>query len=63
MGLPLLGYTVPLLVLHALEARRDDLAVVFRWPALVRYSVFVLVGYLILLFGEVSGTQFIYFQF
>ena len=63
LGLPLLGYILPLLVLHALEARRDDLAVVFRWPALVRCSVFVLLGYLVVLFGEVSGTQFIYFQF
>ena len=63
LGLPLLFYAGPLLVVHAFEAAHDDLAVVFRWPLLVRYSVYAAMFYLIVLFGDFAGTQFIYFQF
>ncbi len=62
-GLPLLFYAGPLLAVHAFEAWRDDLTVVFRWPLLLRYSVYVALVYLIVLFGDFAGTQFIYFQF
>jgi D-alanyl-lipoteichoic acid acyltransferase DltB (MBOAT superfamily) len=62
-GLPLLFYAGPLLVVHAFEAAHDDPAVVFRWPLLVRCSVYAAVIYLIVLFGDFAGAQFIYFQF
>ncbi len=62
-GLPLLFYATPLLVVHAFEAAHDDLAVVFRWPLLVRYSVYAGMIYLLVLFGDFAGAQFIYFQF
>ena len=45
------------------EAAHDDLTVVFRWPLLVRYSVYAAMLYLIVLFGDFAGAQFIYFQF
>jgi D-alanyl-lipoteichoic acid acyltransferase DltB (MBOAT superfamily) len=60
---PLLLYTVPLIVVHLLEAHWDDLLVVPRLPIGVRYSLYAATAYLILLFGNFGGTEFIYFQF
>jgi len=62
-GVPLLAYTVPLLVVQAIEARKDDLAAVLSLPAAVRYSVYAAMIYLTVLFGDFAGSQFIYFQF
>jgi alginate O-acetyltransferase complex protein AlgI len=59
----LLLYTVPLLIIHALDARADDVLVVPRMPVAVRYTVYVATMYLILLFGNFGGSEFIYFQF
>ena len=60
---PLLLFTIPLLLVHLWEAHADDLLVVPRLPVVVRYTVFVATMYLILLFGNFGGTEFIYFQF
>jgi alginate O-acetyltransferase complex protein AlgI len=61
--LPLLLYTAPLLIVHAMEARADDVLVVPRLRLPVRYAVYVATLYLILLFGNFGGSDFIYFQF
>ncbi|HEY3883708.1 MAG TPA: MBOAT family O-acyltransferase, partial [Vicinamibacterales bacterium] len=61
--IPLLVYVVPLLVVHACEARVDDTLAVPRLPVLVRYSVYAATLYLVLLFGNFGGSDFIYFQF
>jgi len=63
LGLPLLFYAGPLVAVHAFEAAHDDFAVVFRWPRIVRYNVYAALIYLIVLFGDFAGAQFIYFQF
>jgi hypothetical protein len=34
-----------------------------KLPLPVRYALFGAVGYLVLLFGDFEGAQFIYFQF
>lgn len=60
---PLLLFTVPLLIVHVCEAWADDLLVVPRLPAGIRYSVVIATMYLILLFGNFGGAEFIYFQF
>jgi len=60
---PLLMYTTPLLIVHACEALYDNLLVVPRLPAGVRYSVYAATFYLIMLFGNFGGAEFIYFQF
>lgn len=60
---PLLLYVSPLLVVHALEARFDDVLVVPGLPIGVRYSIYAATLYLILLFGNFGGADFIYFQF
>src|SRR5262245_43389383 len=60
---PLVIYTAPLLVVHACEARYDDLLIVPRLPTLVRYSVYAATLYLTILFGNFGGSEFIYFQF
>jgi alginate O-acetyltransferase complex protein AlgI len=63
MLIPLLLYTVPLLVVHVVEARADDVLVVPRLRLAVRYSIYVATLYLIFLFGNFGGSDFIYFQF
>jgi alginate O-acetyltransferase complex protein AlgI len=63
LAVPLLLYTVPLLIVHALEARADDLLVVPTLSPSLRYGVYVATLYLILLFGNFGGAEFIYFQF
>jgi D-alanyl-lipoteichoic acid acyltransferase DltB (MBOAT superfamily) len=60
---PLLLYTTPLLVIHACEAYYDDVLVVPRLHVGVRYSVYAAALYLIMLFGNFGGAEFIYFQF
>jgi alginate O-acetyltransferase complex protein AlgI len=60
---PLLLYTTPLLVVHLLEARADDVLVVPRMRVEVRYAIYVATLYLIMLFGNFGGSDFIYFQF
>jgi len=60
---PLLLYTTPLLLVHAIEARRDDLLAVPRMAIGMRYTIYAATLYLILLFGNFGGADFIYFQF
>ncbi|HYT65045.1 MAG TPA: MBOAT family protein [Vicinamibacterales bacterium] len=60
---PLLLYTTPLLAVHLREAREDDVLVVPRLRIGVRYAVYAATLYLILLFGNFGGSDFIYFQF
>jgi hypothetical protein len=60
---PLLLYVTPLLAVHALEARADDVLVVPRLMPALRYSIYAATLYLILLFGNFGGSEFIYFQF
>jgi alginate O-acetyltransferase complex protein AlgI len=60
---PLLLYTTPLLVVHLVEAHADDVLIVPRLPMGVRYTIYVATLYLILLFGNFGGSDFIYFQF
>jgi alginate O-acetyltransferase complex protein AlgI len=60
---PLLLYTTPLLLVHAVEAYYDDLLVVPRLSPGMRYSVYAATFYLTMLFGNFGGAEFIYFQF
>jgi D-alanyl-lipoteichoic acid acyltransferase DltB (MBOAT superfamily) len=60
---PLLVFTIPLVIVHLLEARADDVLAVPRLPAGLRYTIYVATLYLILLFGNFGGSDFIYFQF
>jgi len=60
---PLIAITLPLLVVHVLQARGGSESAVLSlgWP--VRYALYVAVFYLVLVFGDFQGAQFIYFQF
>ncbi|HVL67129.1 MAG TPA: MBOAT family protein [Vicinamibacterales bacterium] len=60
---PLVLYLTPLALVHALEARRDDLLIVPKLPLVVRYSLYAATFYLTMLFGNFGGSEFIYFQF
>ncbi len=59
----LVGFALPLVLLHAYEWWRDDLLAVPKLPLVPRYVVYGAVFYLILLWGQFGGSQFIYFQF
>ena len=61
--LPLLLYTLPLIAVHLREAAADDVLVVPKLRIAVRYTVYAATLYLILLFGNFGGSDFIYFQF
>jgi alginate O-acetyltransferase complex protein AlgI len=60
---PLLLHVTPFVLVHAAEARHNDLLVVPRLSPAVRYSVYAATCYLTLLFGNFGGAEFIYFQF
>ena len=60
---PLLLYTLPLLAVHLREAWSDDVLAVPRLQIGLRYAVYAATLYLILLFGNFGGSDFIYFQF
>ena len=60
---PLVLIITPLLIVHAYQARHDDELAIARSPWPARYALGGLIGYLVLLFGNFEGAQFIYFQF
>ena len=59
----LVGFALPLVLLHGYEWWKDDLLAVPKLPLVPRYAVYGAIFYLILLFGSFGGAQFIYFQF
>ena len=61
--LPLLQIVAPLMVVHIYQARRRSETAPLDLPWPVRYALFGAVFYLVLLFGDFEGAQFIYFQF
>jgi len=60
---PLLLHATPLVLVHAGEAYYNDVLAVPRLPVTVRYSIYAATWYLVLLFGNFGGAEFIYFQF
>jgi D-alanyl-lipoteichoic acid acyltransferase DltB (MBOAT superfamily) len=60
---PLVLYVTPLVLVHGVEAWKDDVLIVPKLPTLVRYSVYAATFYLTMLFGNFGGSEFIYFQF
>lgn len=60
---PMAWIIAPLLLVHAYQAwRRDELAIAsLPWP--VRYALGGAIAYLVLIFGNFEGAEFIYFQF
>jgi alginate O-acetyltransferase complex protein AlgI len=60
---PLLLYVTPLLIVHVREGLADDVLAVPRLPVTMRYTIYAATLYLILLFGNFGGSDFIYFQF
>jgi len=60
---PLVEIVVPLLIVHIYQWRKGSELAVFDLPRPVRYALYGAVFYLVLLFGDFEGAQFIYFQF
>jgi D-alanyl-lipoteichoic acid acyltransferase DltB (MBOAT superfamily) len=63
LALPILQYAGPLLVVHVAQARARSELAPLAWPFAARVALAGAVGYLLLLFGDFEGAQFIYFQF
>jgi len=61
--IPLLQIVVPFLAVHIYQARRGTDLAVLTLPVPIRYALYGAVFYLVLLFGDFEGAQFIYFQF
>ena len=60
---PLVLIVAPLLVVHVYQARHDDELAIRGLPWPVRYALGGAIGYLVLIFGNFTGAEFIYFQF
>ncbi len=60
---PLLMILAPFLVVHVYQARRGSESAPLDLARPVRYALYGAVFYLVLLFGNFEGTEFIYFQF
>ena len=60
---PLLEIVTPLLIVHIYQARRGSESAPLTLGTVTRYALYGAVGYLIVLFGDFQGAQFIYFQF
>jgi hypothetical protein len=61
--LPVLMIVVPFMIVHVYQAWKGTELAPLGLPRPVRYALFGAVFYLILLFGDFEGAQFIYFQF
>jgi D-alanyl-lipoteichoic acid acyltransferase DltB (MBOAT superfamily) len=61
--IPFLQLVVPLLLVHIYQARHDDEDAPLSLPVVVRYALYGAVFYCVLLWGDFTGAQFIYFQF
>jgi alginate O-acetyltransferase complex protein AlgI len=53
----------PLLAVHVYQARRGSEAAPLALSPALRYALYGAVMYLVLVFGDFGGSQFIYFQF
>jgi hypothetical protein len=60
---PMIQVVTPFVLVQIYQARRGTDLAVIDLPAPARYAVYGAVCYLILLFGNFSGAEFIYFQF
>ena len=61
--IPFFHFVVPLILVHVYQARAGSELAPLKLPVPVRYALFGAVFYLVLLFGDFEGSQFIYFQF
>ena len=61
--MPMLQIAIPLLLVHVYQARKGSESAPTAWPLVPRYALYGAVFFLVLLFGDFEGTQFIYFQF
>ena len=61
--IPMLQLIGPLMLVHIYQARHNDEDAPLRWPIVARYALYGAVFYFVLLWGDFTGAQFIYFQF
>ncbi len=59
----LLAILVPFALVEAMQYVRRDVLAVYRSPVALRASVYLVVFYLMVIYGQGAGREFIYFQF
>jgi hypothetical protein len=60
---PLVAIVAPLVLVQVYQWRAGTESAILRLPNVARYAIYGAVFYLVLLFGDFQGAQFIYFQF
>jgi D-alanyl-lipoteichoic acid acyltransferase DltB (MBOAT superfamily) len=63
LALKLLFYIFPILTFQLIQYWSNNLLVIFRLPAVVRAGAYVMIFYLVVIFGVNHAQDFIYFQF
>ena len=58
-----LWFSWPILVMQFFQARADNLLVALTWPSPVRAVAYLVMFYLVAIFGAIESVEFIYFQF
>ena len=59
----LLFFILPLGIIQFFQFVKDDLMAVYKTNVLVKAAVYVIVAYLMIIYGVSGGNEFIYFQF
>ncbi len=59
----LLFYISPLFLFQLIQHHSGNLLILFKMPLLLRTAIYVVVFYLIVIFGVTNAHEFIYFQF
>lgn len=63
MALLVAAYTLPLIVVQVLQQRSGNLLILMKLRGVARLALYLVLFVLIVLFGQRSGGEFIYFQF
>ena len=58
-----LFYASILILIQLFKSYKDDMYAILKLPVILRWSIYSVIFYLILLFGEFGVQEFIYFQF
>ena len=60
---PMLWVVIPLLTVHVYQAVKGSESAPMQLRPVFRYALYGAIVYIVLLFGDFGGSQFIYFQF
>jgi len=62
-GFGLLMFSTPVLIMQLIQYRKNDLLAVYKANTLLKACIYVLMFYMLILWGVQGGEEFIYFRF